>query len=147
MIVSFIVAFYLEMIHESMGFVPLASHVKLILGVTITTVSWLLVTYLTPPESKEVLVSFYKKVIPPGPGWKRINEKVGRDEKSRPSPAGSLSVQLLAALFGTLSIFSFLFFVGSLIYQDYFSGILYFILFLAGAFWIFKKRHGLGLNR
>ena len=38
----------------------------------VTTVVWLTVTFLTQPESNEVLVSFYRKVRPQITGWKPV---------------------------------------------------------------------------
>src|SRR5690554_7070533 len=38
--------------------------------VIMTTVSWLLATFITGPENKKVLFSFYKKTQPGGLGWK-----------------------------------------------------------------------------
>ena len=40
--------------------------------VAVTTSVWLLITFLTPSESKEVLRSFYTKIQPGGPGWKKV---------------------------------------------------------------------------
>src|SRR6201991_3752335 len=37
--------------------------------VGITTVIWVIVTLLTPPETMETLVGFYRRVHPAGPGW------------------------------------------------------------------------------
>ena len=50
---------------------------RLLIIVAITTVIWVTVMYLTPPESDETLVAFYKKVRPGGPGWKRIQQVTG----------------------------------------------------------------------
>ena len=49
-----------------------AAYMKFPLVVMITTVVWLLVTFLTPAEDKQVLNLFYEKTIPGGPGWKKI---------------------------------------------------------------------------
>jgi hypothetical protein len=35
----------------------------------VTIVAWLVVTWITPPESPETLERFYRKVRPGGPGW------------------------------------------------------------------------------
>jgi Na+/proline symporter len=40
--------------------------------VLVTTVVWLAVTFLTPPESMEKLRGFCNRVRPPGPGWKPV---------------------------------------------------------------------------
>ena len=50
---------------------------RLLIIVAITTVIWVTVMYLTPPESEETLLAFYKKVRPGGPGWRRFEEKTG----------------------------------------------------------------------
>jgi len=46
-----------------------------LLTVSITTVIWLTVTYLTSPESKEILLSFYRKVHPSAKLWGPIAGK------------------------------------------------------------------------
>jgi Na+/proline symporter len=68
MVVSFIVALYFELIYKG----AMADWQKLVIGVGITTVSWLAVTFLTQPTSKETLQSFYRLVHPGGPGWKKV---------------------------------------------------------------------------
>jgi Na+/proline symporter len=44
----------------------------LILTTAATTVVWLAVTWLTPPEPRDRLVAFYERVHPGGPGWAAI---------------------------------------------------------------------------
>jgi Na+/proline symporter len=44
----------------------------LLLTTAITTVAWLAVTYLTPPESPERLRAFYARVRPGGIGWRAV---------------------------------------------------------------------------
>ena len=44
----------------------------MIITVSITTVVWLAVTFLTPPEPREVLVAFYRRTRPSLAGWKPI---------------------------------------------------------------------------
>ena len=45
----------------------------MILAVSITTVVWVAVTFLTRPESKETLVNFYRRVRPARAGWKPVS--------------------------------------------------------------------------
>ena len=40
--------------------------------VLVTTLSWLAVTFLTPPEDEETLNDFYKKIQPGGNGWNPV---------------------------------------------------------------------------
>src|SRR5258705_12148576 len=48
-------------------------------SVALTTICWLVAAYLTPPTSRERLISFYRKVHPSGPGWRVIREAAGVD--------------------------------------------------------------------
>ena len=41
----------------------------MLITVAVTTVVWLAVTFLTKPESKEVLISFYRRARPGSAGW------------------------------------------------------------------------------
>src|SRR5207253_735507 len=43
---------------------------QLIIGVAITTVSWVAAAYLSPQTDDRVLIGFYEKVRPFGPGWR-----------------------------------------------------------------------------
>ncbi len=56
----------------------------MIITVSVTTVVWLTVTFLTPPESKETLVAFYRRTHPSFRGWRPVarmapDVKVSRD--------------------------------------------------------------------
>jgi len=120
MIVSFVLAIYLQLIHTELGFETISSSMQLLIGVGVTTMSWILVTLYTKPESEEVLLGFYQKVHPGGPGWKHVldvaeskgKKIIGKKEKWD-VPNG-----LLCMLFGTLSVYSILFSIGSLIYGN-----------------------------
>lgn len=45
--------------------------------VAFTTVVWVTVTLLTPPEPQAVLESFYRRVRPGGPGWRAVAARLG----------------------------------------------------------------------
>jgi SSS family solute:Na+ symporter len=57
MIISFMVAVYFEFF----GPEDLDDYMKLLIGVGITTVGWLVVTFLTPPTDHKTLVDFYNE--------------------------------------------------------------------------------------
>jgi SSS family solute:Na+ symporter len=75
--------------------------------VGVTTVVWLAVTFLTPPESDDTLAAFYQRVRPGGPGWRRVAARLGY--VNDPIPGGALSwlnwvagwVAVFATLYGT----------------------------------------------
>ncbi len=92
--------------------------------VLITTIVWLLVTFMTKPDDDQKLIEFYKKTRPGGPGWKRIvnlpdfkNEKVYN--KTWAVPRG-----ILCMLVGCLAIYSALFSTGYFIYGELYLGII-----------------------
>ena len=49
----------------------------MLITVAVTTVVWLSVTFLTPPESDATLERFYRRVRPGGAGWRRVSERLG----------------------------------------------------------------------
>jgi solute:Na+ symporter, SSS family len=55
--------------------------ILLMVTTAITTVVWLTVTYLTAPESPDVLRAFYARVRPGGPGWRSVSPDAGRDAR------------------------------------------------------------------
>jgi len=92
--------------------------------VLITTIVWLLVTFMTKPDDDKKLIEFYKKTRPGGPGWKRIvnlpdfkNEK--GNNKTWAVPRG-----ILCMLVGCLAIYSALFSTGYFIYGELYLGII-----------------------
>ncbi len=48
----------------------------LFLIVPITTIVWLVVTFLTKPTDEKTLIEFYRKVYPGGKFWSKISEKI-----------------------------------------------------------------------
>ena len=123
MIVSFIVALTFEFIVPN----NFSVEEKLIIGVTITTISWLIVTMVTPPSNIETLQNFYKKIQPGGPGWQKvINESeengiviTGKKEKWD-VPSG-----ILCMVFGSISVYSILFGIGYILYSKVTLGIVF----------------------
>ena len=47
---------------------------QLVFSVTLTTIGWLIVTFITPPDSKETLYEFIRRLAG-GPGWKKFMSK------------------------------------------------------------------------
>ena len=44
----------------------------IIIGAILTTIIWIVATYITPPDDERTLRNFIKKVNPGGPGWKKF---------------------------------------------------------------------------
>jgi hypothetical protein len=81
--------------------------------VGITTLAWLAVTWLTPPEPEATLRAFYRRVRPHGRGWTPIAASVGL-----PAASSSLGAELLNALLGCVLVYAALFGVGQLLLRS-----------------------------
>jgi Na+/proline symporter len=55
----------------------LPTSLTLVVTVAITTVVWLVTTWVTPPTDGEVLTRFYRHVRPAGPGWAAVRSAAG----------------------------------------------------------------------
>lgn len=108
---SLVVAGYFTFVHDGLDIVELAAHEKLIWGSLLTTLVWVVATYLTPPESDKTLSSFVAKVNPGGPGWKRW--ATAEATAPWPVPRGILSMVL-----GCTGVYAALIATGSWLYGD-----------------------------
>tara|TARA_B100000900_G_scaffold106604_1_gene88495 strand:- start:695 stop:2485 length:1791 start_codon:yes stop_codon:yes gene_type:complete len=91
----------------------MAEYMKFPMVVIITTIFWVLVTFATPAEKKEVLLNFYKKITPGGPGWKAVvgNNQIEKSQWTVPSG-------ILGMILALIMIYSLLFATGYFIYGN-----------------------------
>ena len=89
--------------------------------VFITTVIWLVVTFLTPPEKQETLERFYKTTQPGGPGWDKVIRNSGEraDDLTRGEGKWTVPSGILAMLVGCVFVYSAMFATGNWIYGNY----------------------------
>ena len=123
---------------------PFKSYEQLLLGVGITTLSWLLVSILTPPSDWETLERFYHRVKPGAIGWKKViahAEQQGRpislEDRHSDIPLG-----IVGMVFGCMAVYSGLFATGYWIYGDYgLAAVLTILSIIASAlvFWVWKR--------
>ena len=128
MIVSFIVAVLLKAFPTG-----LESHWELILGVAITTVTWVLVTFLTKPEDDKTLEKFYNLVTPYGMGWNRFKAKMQGAGVSLKEGTGKFSADLMAVILGVFIVYGALFAIGMLVYGEVTNGIILSVLTIASS--------------
>jgi len=124
MVISFLVALYFEIIHTKLGLPEIIEWKRLIIGVSITTVGWITVTLLTKPTEKRTLLSFYRKVHPGGPGWRKVLEEAkrsGEDVDEFLKAKWSFPSDLLMVFLGLILIYSSLFGTGFWIYGNIFA--------------------------
>jgi SSS family solute:Na+ symporter len=105
------------------------AHLMLV-TVGITTVAWLLVTWLTPPEPRDKLIAFYRRVRPGGPGWEPIKAAAG----SLDAPTESLGMQFYNWILGCTLIYATLFGIGKIIFKEWPAGLAFIaVAVVAGA--------------
>ncbi|MEM7381876.1 MAG: Na+:solute symporter, partial [Bacteroidota bacterium] len=83
-----------------------------------TSIVWLAATFLTQPETKDVLRSFYLKIQPGGPGWNKVVEEAREEQVEIVNSQEKWSVPsgITAMLLGVALIYSLLFATGYWIY-------------------------------
>ncbi len=86
--------------------------------VLVTSFIWLSATFMTQPESKEVLQKFYKKIQPGGPGWTKVVDEAKKDnvEIVNTSEKWSVPSGISAMLLGCVLIYTCMFGTGYWIY-------------------------------
>ena len=112
MISSLIIAGYMNF-----GGLEIAGWMKIVYGACITTIVWVIATYVTPPDNDETLQNFVNKINPGGPDWKKYSSGVTTEPWE--VPKGILSMAL-----GCFSVYGLLLGVGQLIYGNIFPGML-----------------------
>ena len=126
MISSLIIAYYFNFLSHN-----LASWQEIVIGALLTTIIWIIATFLTPPDDEETLKNFVKKVNPGGPGWKNFSSNKMKEKWSVP-------IGLLCMLLGSISVYGALLGVGSLIYGHYKTAALLISLTAVSSFALFK---------
>ncbi|MEX2594172.1 MAG: sodium:solute symporter family protein [Anditalea sp.] len=122
MVISIIVAFYLELLHPLTDFPEIGVSAKLLLGVGITTAGWLLVTFITPPTDKDVLRNFYRLVHPGGPGWEKVIREAEQEDdpiEKKSTKGWDVPMGILGMVIGCFAVYSALFAIGNWLYGNF----------------------------
>lgn len=114
MIVSFVIAIFMEVVVKD----ALLSHEKLVIGVVLTTLAWVLTALLTKPTDTKVLIQFYRTIRPHSMGWKPVISQGIADGTitTQHTKTGKLSTEILMMFLGCIGIYALLFGTGYLIY-------------------------------
>lgn len=146
MAISFGIALYFKFVHSSLWITTGADGVRtpqwldfsdsmqLIISVLITTVGWVLVTFLTKPTDEKTLREFVRRSKAGGPGWKRIVDKALREgvKLEDDHVVWSVPVGILCVLVSCTGLYAALFATGSFLYGNYVLGISLTLVFAVG---------------
>ena len=121
MVISFMVAVYFAFFHAWLGFTRWNPSAELVVGVAITTVGWLVVTFLTSPVETQTLRDFHAKIRPLGRGWDAI---VPAAADSGKNGSGEFAAGLLSWFFGCVMVYAALFGTGFLLYGNVAWGVI-----------------------
>ena len=110
----------------------LPSYYKFPMVVLFTTVIWLIVTFLTKPDSTDTLINFCAKTNPGGPGWEKIKleaheKNISFNDESN-NETWSVPLGIICMLCGCFAIYSMLFSTGYFIYGEINNGISFLII-------------------
>lgn len=141
MIVSFIVAvmFQFALPDVKNGTDPewwQLAHWQLVMGIIATTITWLIVTYLTKPTNEETLKGFVKLTRPGGPGWTRINQEL--EKEGHPKIENNLPTEILLMFIGVFTVYAVLFSVGFWIYANIGGAIISSLVAIIGTGFLIK---------
>jgi TM2 domain-containing membrane protein YozV len=104
----------------------------------VTTIAWVIATFVTRPESDETLIGFYKRVHPTVYGWRRIAELVPEMPQVRDVAANAFNWVM-----GVILVYGCLFGIGKIVFGQLGWGLL--LLALSGIagyliFWDLSRR-------
>ena len=133
MIASFVISIFLQLGLDLSTDDPNNFSIVMIITVIGSSIVWLSVTFLTQPETDEVLIKFYNKVKPTGRLWSKIYTK-HQLEKSK----DSLPIALRDWIYGIVLVYSFLFGLGKLFLGIYFEAIILLLIFFISGFFLLR---------
>ena len=83
---------------------------KIVFGAILTTLVWIVATFVTPPDDEKTLQDFVNKINPGGPGWSKY--------KASTTDTWILPKGILLMILGCIVVYSILIGVGQLIYGN-----------------------------
>ena len=101
---------------------------QILITVGVTTLVWLVATFVTAPEPMQKLTSFYRRVHPAGPGWRQVAHAAHLPERK-----GEMGPNFLNWVLGIALVYSTLFAIGELIFGVWARTIVLIVIAVASA--------------
>ncbi len=131
MVVSFLVALFFHFADPD-GW---STAGRLLGGIAITTLSWMIAAWLSRPTDETKLREFYRKIQPGGPGWKKVTAaaEAAGDKIVETGNKGDLPNAFLCSLGALMGIYGILFTTGYVLYGRATPALIMSALTVAGA--------------
>ncbi|SMO53985.1 sodium:solute symporter family protein [Fodinibius sediminis] len=141
MVISFVVAVYFQFFHSYTGLPQLSGWEEIVIGVILTTIGWVSVTYMVRPTSQKTLLNFYEIARPGGPGWQKVldvAEKAGREVQVYKDEAWRVPQGIFCMLLGCFAVYGTLFATGYWIYGQWILAGTFTVVALVSSVMLFK---------
>jgi len=126
MVVSFLAALYFQFA-DLPGWSP---YLKLIAGIGVTTVAWVLAAYIGPRTDAAVLERFCRELRPQGPGWSAVRKHI--PDSADGETGDNIPQALLNVFVGCVAVYAVLFGVGYVLYGHYVPAVILLLIGLIG---------------
>jgi len=131
MVSSFLISIIILILNKN-GF-EISTHAGLMITVGFTTICWVVVAFVGPQTNQNILIEFYKKVKPFGPGWESIRLAAGISKDEIKTSNQNIPLALLGWFTGSIVIWSSLFTIGNFLYGRLtYAFILLFVFIISG---------------
>lgn len=111
---------------------------KIVLGAVLTTLTWVIATYLTPATDDETLIKFYQKIRPGGNGWNPIIQKAKDRGIEIQKSQTKIPIQLLSFIIASITVYSALFATGNWIYGKTSPALICTVIAIGGGIFLFS---------
>src|ERR671910_564733 len=96
--------------------IQFTTHKALLITIAVTTVCWVATAYLAPQTDRDVLVAFYLKTRPAGPGWEPIRRDPRVTGSHEMGAVENIPMAIVGWVSGCTLVWSALFTIGNFLY-------------------------------
>jgi SSS family solute:Na+ symporter len=133
MVVSFVIAVVFQMVDTG-----LENWQQLLIGVTITTVSWIVAALVTKPADEAILKAFCRKTNPGGKGWARIYAAIDAEGGAVQGDTVNIPRGVLCMVIGCMMVYTALFATGFWLYSQVVPALILSLIAMVSAVLLFK---------
>lgn len=114
MVASFAIALVMEFVVKDAW----QSHEKLVFGVIMTTIAWLVATFISRPTDTNTLMQFYRLIRPHSIGWRPVIHEIeiSGSKELHTGSGRSIATEILMMFLGCVMVYGLLFGIGFVLY-------------------------------